>query len=80
MAALFCVCVCVCVCVFISTVKASSVCSDILDILGGTDQRSCVEGIILDTFASPFISVSESIKFHLKRRNSGPSRNRKYLI
>ena len=46
-----CVCVCVCVCSYPSTVKASSVCNDVLDIMEGTDQCSCTEGIILDTSA-----------------------------
>ena len=51
-----CVCMCVCACVCVvclntSTVKASSVCSDFLGILEGTDQQSCVEEITLDTSA-----------------------------
>ena len=49
-----CVCVCVCVCtrthartcVYSSTVKVSSICNNILDILQGTDQQPCVEGIM----------------------------------
>ena len=34
-----------------STVKASSICNDVLRVLGGKDQRFCVEGIILETTA-----------------------------
>ena len=46
----------VCVCLYPSTAKASSVCNDTSVRLGhkvleGRDQRSCVEGIILDTSA-----------------------------
>ena len=49
-----CVCVCVhahmharvCVCLYPSTVKVSSICNNILDILQGTDQQPCVEGIL----------------------------------
>ena len=39
-------------CFYPSTVKDSSVCNDVLDIFEGTDQRSCVEGIIRDTSAN----------------------------
>ena len=47
-----CVCVCVCACVFLHFhCKSFFVCNDVSDILEGTDQRSCVEGIILDTSA-----------------------------
>ena len=50
-----CVCVCVCVCVYLCVfvcvysfiVKTSSVYNDVLDILEGTDQRSCVASIML---------------------------------
>ena len=44
-----CVFVYVCVCVFLcpSTVEASSVCNDSVDILEGTKQRSYVVGMIL---------------------------------
>ena len=52
-----CVCVCVCVCLYLSTVKASSVYNDVMDILGGADQRYCVEGIILDT-SGKFLHLS----------------------
>ena len=45
------VCDCVCVCLHPSTVKVPSVCNDVLDILDGNDQKSCVEGIIRDTSA-----------------------------
>ena len=41
------VCVCVCGCLYSFTVKASSVCNDVSDILEGTDQRSCVVSIFL---------------------------------
>ena len=47
------VCVCVCVCVFVYTlftVKVSSIWNDVLDILESTDQRSYVEGIIVDIY------------------------------
>ena len=37
----------VCVCLYSFTVKASSVCNDVWDILDGTDQRSSVVIIIL---------------------------------
>ena len=40
-------CVCVCVCVYSFTVKASSVCKNVCDILEGTDQQSCIVSIIL---------------------------------
>lgn len=43
--------VCVCVCLYPSSVKASFVCNDVLVINKGTDQWSCVEGIILDASA-----------------------------
>ena len=46
------VCVCVCVCLYSFTVKASSVCNDIRDILEGTEQR--VVSIILGTSAKFF--------------------------
>ena len=48
-------------CEFISfhSVEAFSVCNDVLDILEGTDETSCVEGI--DTYTSGK-SVSESTK------------------
>ena len=55
-----CVCVCVCVCVFVCvvrvclysfTVKVSSVCDDVWDILEGTDQQSCVVSIMLGASA-----------------------------
>ena len=42
-----CVCMCMCVCVYSLTVKASSVCNVVWDILEGMDQRSCVVSIIL---------------------------------
>ena len=48
--------VCVCVCLYSFTVKASSVCNDILDIIEGTDQRSCVVSIMLCVFAK-FLDV-----------------------
>ena len=49
------VCVCEClVCLYLSTVKASPVCNDVLDILECMDQRSCVVGIILDLSAKFF--------------------------
>ena len=45
------VCMCVslytCVCAYFFTIKASSVCNDIWDILEGADQRSSVVSIIL---------------------------------
>ena len=48
-------CVCEClVCLYPSTVKASPVCNDVLDILECMDQRSCVVGIILDPSAKFF--------------------------
>ena len=46
----------VCVCLYSFTVKASSVCNDILDIIEGTDQRSCVVSIMLCVFAK-FLDV-----------------------
>ena len=49
-------CARVCVCLYSFTVKASSVCNDILDIIEGTDQRSCVVSIMLCVFAK-FLDV-----------------------
>ena len=49
----FMTCSCVCVRLYHSTAKASSFWNDVLDILEGTDQRSCVKSIILDTTAKP---------------------------
>ena len=86
-----CVCVCVwvggwvggwvwvrvCVCLYSSTVEASSVCN-VLYIFESTGQRSCFMGIILDVQIS-FILVSESIKLHLQRRNSGVAMNQKTI-
>ena len=46
-----------CVRLYLSTVKASVLCSDILDILECMDQRSCVKGIILDAFVK-FLHLS----------------------
>ena len=59
-----CVCVCVCVCVYPSTVKVSSICNNILDILQGTDQQPCVEGIIphfCQVPSSQFLDLSYDI-------------------
>lgn len=56
------------VCLYISTVKASSVCSNVLRILECTDQRFCFEGIILDPSSKSFHLI-----FHFQRWNSGPS-------
>ena len=66
------VCVCVCVCVracvrarvYSSTVKVSSICNNILDILQGTDQQPCVEGIIphfCQVPSSQFLDLSYNI-------------------
>ena len=46
-----CVCACVCVCVYSFTVKVSSVCNNFMDIIEGTDQRSCVVSIMLGASA-----------------------------
>ena len=46
-----CVCACVCVCLYSSTVKASSVNKTPKTYLRGTDQRSCVVNINLDSSA-----------------------------
>ena len=51
-----------------STVKASPVCSIALDILGGTDQRSCVEDTIVDTSAK-FLYLSFWI-YHISPTNT----------
>ena len=51
-------CACTRACVLcLSTVKASSVCSDVLDTLEYTDQQSCAVCIILGTFAK-FLNLS----------------------
>ena len=73
-----CACVYVCVCLYSSTVEASSVCN-VFYIFESTGERSCFMGIILDVQIS-FMLVSESIKLHLQRRNSGVSMNQKTPI
>ena len=58
-------------CLYAFTVKASSVCNDIWDILEGTNQRSCVVSIIQVLLLSSFISLSKNVIFHhVQRRNS----------
>ena len=52
-----CDCVCMCVCLYPSTVEASSVCNDVLEILECLDQRSCFVGMLLDVFAE-FLHLS----------------------
>ena len=53
-------CVCLCVFLYSSTLKVSSVCNDVLDIIEDKDQ-DLNEGIILETLYYSFISVFESI-------------------
>ena len=53
-----CVCVwCVCVCLYCSTVEASSVYNDALDMSECTDKRSCVADI-LQVLSSQFLNLS----------------------
>ena len=69
-----------CVCLYPSTVKASSVCIGVLDILEGTEQRSLLRALYQTLVLSPFFPVFQSIIFHLQSQNSGPSKNRKKTI
>ena len=71
----YCVCVCmyVCVCVFILFhLLVSSGCTTSVIYVRSSDQRSFVVSIFWVLLPSSFISISESILFHLQRRKLQP--------
>ena len=69
-----CVCVCVCVCVFmLFHLLVSSGCTTSVIYVRSSDQRSFVVSIFWVLLPSSFISISESILFHLQRRKLQPT-------
>ena len=57
---------CVHVCLSPSTVEDSFFCNDVIDIHECTDQQYCVTAIYQKLLPNSFISISESITFHLQ--------------